>query len=161
MMHLPMRMENPFRMLFITAVVAKHDIHFIAAVLASANDRSYRIVRNLVPIHIAKCQHVYFRIAVSFPLLVDLICRFKQGSLILPVQAEHRHRPMHHAGGNSRVPFMLKCRFNRSSLQRKGMFPPLEVIMRQNRAADNRQICIRPYEVMRELRCKIEQAFKG
>ncbi|MNI47415.1 hypothetical protein D3C73_1019350 [compost metagenome] len=84
-MHFPVRMENSFWMLIIAAIVAQNDIHLIAAILASTNNRSYCVVRNLLPINLAECMNISCRIAVYFPLLINLVGCLKQSLLILSV----------------------------------------------------------------------------
>ncbi|MNH31836.1 hypothetical protein D3C79_922360 [compost metagenome] len=77
MVHLPVRVENPFRILLAGPVVAQHQIHLEAAVLCAAHDRCNRIMRCLYSVYITERQHISFRITVTLPGLIQRISAFQ------------------------------------------------------------------------------------
>ena len=52
--HLPMRMENPFRILLIRAIVPQNQVHLVDALVISAGNRSNRIVADALSVHFAE-----------------------------------------------------------------------------------------------------------
>ncbi|MNJ46717.1 hypothetical protein D3C77_418550 [compost metagenome] len=161
MVHLAMRMEYPLRVLLIRPVIAQDDVHLIAAVRTTAYNRRYRVMRNRLSVLFRERQNLSFRITVGFPLLVQIIGSVKQHVWLMAVQAQHGHGPIHDGNRDTLERLMPERRFRRSLLQREGMSAPLEMVMRQDRPANDRQVRIGADEIMRELCRKIQQTLKG
>ncbi|MNC60245.1 hypothetical protein D3C75_1101140 [compost metagenome] len=132
MVHLPVRVEDPFGILLAGPVVAQHQIHLEAAVLCAAYDRCNRIMRCLYSVCITERQHISFRITVTLPGLIQRISAFQQHRRVFPVQTQHRHRPFDDAQAYARIRRMGKAVLFGRFLDREGMPSALEMIVGQD-----------------------------
>ena len=155
MVLLRMRVKDAQRILLCRDIVPKHQIQLIAAV-SSARDRCDGAV--LLPLCLRKneCR----LICVGSPGLQDSVRQVDDSGRLLPVQPDHRHRPLHDAGPDILISSEGQLTLNPCLCHREFIMSALEMFMRQNRSADNREIRIRSDKVMRELPDKVKQLFK-
>ena len=100
-------------------------------------------------------------IAVSTPLVQDLLGQIAKFFAVFTRQTDRRHRPFHPASLDIRIPGKRIALLDWCLCHGKGIAAPLIMIMRQDGTADNRQIRIRAQKVMREDRDEVQQIFKA
>ena len=99
-------------------------------------------------------------ICVTSPASKNLICQRYKLFCIISCQTNDRHRPFHNSGLYVFIPCKSNFCLNRSHLHRKCIASSLKMFMCKNRATYNREICIRPHEIMWKLSYKIQKLRK-
>ena len=151
-----MRMEESERMLFRRAVVAQHEVELVEAAAAARNRRD-RVVRRAIRL----CENLGARVAVLAPCAENLLSEVSQLFAVLALQADRRHRPFDTADLD-----VLKTRegvrlLDRRLGHREGVAAALVVVVREDGSADDRQICIRAEEIVREDRHEVQEILEA
>ena len=145
-------MVHAERVLLRRDVVAQREVELVNAVHTAGNRRD-RVVR--LAVRFGKDERSFIRIAA--PLFEHARGELNQALRLLRAQTQNGNRPVQ----NARFDVLKSA--NRAMLldarprHRECVVAALIVVVRQNRAADDRQIGVRAEEVMRELTDKIEQ----
>ena len=153
---LGMRVIEPQRMLLGGEVVAQHQVQLIA-LAAAAGNRGDGVVR--LPIGLGK-NHC-FPVCIAAPGGQDAVGKIDQPLRVFPIQADDRHRPLDDARLDVVKAGKADRRLHRGLLHREGVVAALEVVVGQNRAADNRQVGVGADKVVRKLPHKVEQLAKA
>ncbi len=152
MVQLGVRVVQAQRMLGRGQVVAEHEVELEPA-LPHTGDRGDRIVRHAVGLGEDGCSFV----RIPAPRGQDAVRQFDQALGIGAVQTNDRHRPFDDARLHILEAGEGERGFHRGFFHCKGVAPALEVVMRQNGAAHDRQVGIGADEIMRELAHKVQQ----
>ena len=150
------RMVQTHRVLWRGQVVPQDQIQFVLAV-PHPRDRCDRVVR------LAVCFREDHRlgVAVFAPLCEDYAREVAELLLFRAVQAQDGHRILHDAAVHVLEAQNIERKFRLRFFHRKRMMSALEMLVRQNAAADNGKVGIAAEEVVRELLHKAEQLVKG
>ena len=147
-----MWMVKPHGVLFCRQVIAQHKVKLISAVSHTCDGRN-GVVR--LAVGFRKDHRV--GVAVLAPFRKDSARQLAELRLVRAVQAQNRHRISDHAAGNFFKAGNLKRKFRFRFFHRERVVAALEMLMRQNAAADDGEVCVAAEEVMRELLDKRKQ----
>ena len=132
-----MRMVYAKRMLLCRDVVAQYKIQLVFAAAFSC-DRCDRVVR----LAVCLCKDKGCLICIASPRLQDVVCQVHKALRILMADADHGHRPFY----NACLHILIACKcdffFDRSLCHGKFVVAALEMIVAQDRTADDRQVCV-------------------
>ena len=133
-------------------VVAKNKIQFVVCASAAC-DRCNRIMR----FPVCFCQDHRCFICVTAPACKDSVCKVYQLLRIFGGQTNNGHRPFHNACFDIFITLKRNLCLNRCTFHCKCIASALEMIVSQNRTADDWQVCIGTDKIMRKLTDKIQQ----
>ncbi len=150
-MILRMRMINSKRMLLCSDIVPQGQIQ-LEDVSHLPCDRRDRIVRFSVCLCIDKCSFI----RISSPRSQNMICQFNQALLILMPDTENRQRPFDNSRFHVLIPRYRHGLFNRRFCHGKCIVAALEMVMAQDRSANDRKIRVGSQEIVREQLDKVE-----
>ena len=137
MMILVVRVINAKRIFLCCYVVTKCKVKLIGVVDLSCN-RCNRVVLFAVGFRKYKCRFV----RVGSPLFKNYIRKLDNSVAVLAAKSDNRKRPFNYARFNILKALDCKMLFNRCFCHCKGIMTALIMVVREDRAADNRQICI-------------------
>ncbi len=100
-------------------------------------------------------------VAVAPPGGEDAVRQLDKGLLIPPGQANHRHGPAHNSRFNPRKTGEGKGLLQGGPLHGKGVPPPLEMVVAEDRPPHNGQVGIAPHKIVGELGDKIQLLAEG
>ncbi len=101
------------------------------------------------------------RVAVLAPLRQDLAREVTELLLVRRVQAKHRHRVLHDTAVHILKSRHFKAELFLSLFHREGVVAALEMLMREDTAADDGQVRVTAEEIVRELLDEREEFVKG
>ena len=136
-------------------IVTKHKVAYVILAVASCN-RGNCIVRHTVCLG----KDIRLGIGISAPCGKDLVTALCKAILINRRKSDNRHRPLNNTCLNGRIALHLKHGLNRRPLHSKGIFSALKMLVRKNRSANDRQIGIRPNEIVRKIVDNIKELAK-
>ena len=147
-----MRMVDAERILLRGDVVAQDEIQLIV-VAAAARNRRDRIMR--LTVCLGEDKRILIRVAA--PCAENLVRKVDETRAVCAAQADGGKRPLDDARLDIRKACKADFLFNRRLGHGEGIAPALEMVVAENRAADNRQIGIGAEEIVREQRDEVEQ----
>gem|GEM_PF-5632468 len=151
-----MRMEDAERILVRRAVVAQHEVELVALALAAGDWRD-RVVRRAVRLS----EDVHGRVAVGAPCVHDLRREVDELVAVDAREADRRHRPLHAADLDVRETGH-RVRFLDGRLcHGERVAAALVVVMREDGTADDREVCIRAEEVVRQNRHEVQEVLEA
>ena len=158
---LGMRVENAQRMLVGRDIAAKRQVGLVnlaagvAAGVDAADDGRHGVVRYAVG---RVRDNAHRLVGPLAPGEDNLLGSVEQLSAVMRAQAQHRERPLQHSAGDLVKTGHAKLRDLGGMHHGELVRAALEVVVRQNRAAHDRQVGVGADEVMREQVHKVEQA---
>ena len=156
MVILCMRMINTKRIFLCCNIVSQCQIQF-KHISDLTCDRCDRIVRFTVCLCKNKCSFV----CIASPHFQYMCCQFYQTIRIFVTDTEYRKRPFYDSRFDIFKSWNSYGFLDRSLCHCEGIMSSLEMIMAQDRAANDRKICIGSQEIVREQFYKIKQFDKS
>ena len=148
-------MINSKRMLASRDVVAQNQIQLVQIFFAPRN-RSDRVVR----FAFGFCENERAFIGIFSPGEQNLFRQIYERFLFFARKPNHGHRPFYDSSFYRRKSLEFDLRFNRRARHRKFEIAALEMVVAQNRTADNRQVRVASERVVRKLRDEIQKPFE-
>ena len=133
-------------------VVAQDEVQLVVRTPA-AGDRRYRVVR--LALRLREDEGLFVRPAA--PELQRAGRQADEPLRLRGADAQHGHGPLHDPGLHVLKAADLDGQLHRRLLHGEGVAPALEVVVRQDRAADDGQVRVRADEVVRELPHEVQQ----
>ena len=106
-------------------------------------------------------KHKGFRVRVAPPECQNFVCQLHQPLFVRAVQPNNAHGPFYETCFHILVSPEGDLLFHRCLLHGEAVASALEMLMAQNAAAYNGQVCIAANEIVREHGDEIQQLFKG
>ena len=135
MVALGVRMEDPERMLVARAVVSKHEIKLVPLAAATGDRRD-----GIMPLLAAFCKDLCRLVAIGAPGGEDAIGKRDEPLFVVPDQANDRHRPIEDRRLDIGIARKGDPKLGARALHREDVPSALHMIVREDRAADDRKI---------------------
>ena len=137
-------------------VAAQHQVQLVEVPPAAGNGGD-----GVVGLAVGECENGAAFVGIVPPGVQDFLGQLRKALGVLSVQADDAHGPLDQARLNVLVAPESDGGFHGGGLHGEGVVAALEVLVAQNGAADDGQVCVGADEVVGKQGYEVQQLFKG